>query len=101
MEALRAFRQPRPLSPTPLPRGERGLWACQTGCGLRPSRHLLQQQCAAEGRHARTRRACQPHWAVAQRPARGKAAAVHPLLWVVAVLFVAYFAIVPLERVLT
>ena len=31
---------------------------------------------------------------------KGKAAAVHPLLWVVAVLFVVYFAIHPLTAVL-
>jgi AGZA family xanthine/uracil permease-like MFS transporter len=31
---------------------------------------------------------------------RGKAAQVHPLLWVVAVLFVAYFAINPIEQLL-
>jgi AGZA family xanthine/uracil permease-like MFS transporter len=31
---------------------------------------------------------------------RGKVAQVHPLLWIVAVLFVAYFAINPLEQLL-
>ena len=32
---------------------------------------------------------------------RGKAAEVHPLLWAVAVLFVIYFAIDPIEQLLT
>ena len=32
---------------------------------------------------------------------RGKAAAVHPLLWVVAALFLVYFAIDPITRWLT
>ena len=32
---------------------------------------------------------------------RGKAAVIHPLLWVISVLFVAYFAIHPLTELLT
>jgi AGZA family xanthine/uracil permease-like MFS transporter len=32
---------------------------------------------------------------------RGKAAEVHPLLWAVAVLFLVYFAIDPIEQLLT
>ena len=32
---------------------------------------------------------------------KGKAAAVHPLLWVISVLFLVYFAIHPLTAVLT
>jgi AGZA family xanthine/uracil permease-like MFS transporter len=31
---------------------------------------------------------------------RGKAAQVHPLLWIVAALFVVYFAIDPIEQLL-
>jgi AGZA family xanthine/uracil permease-like MFS transporter len=32
---------------------------------------------------------------------RGKATDVHPLLWAVAVMFVIYFAIEPIEQLLT
>jgi adenine/guanine/hypoxanthine permease len=32
---------------------------------------------------------------------RGKAAAIHPLLWVVSLLFVLYFAIDPVKQLLT
>ncbi len=34
------------------------------------------------------------------RLAQGKARLVHPLMWVVAALFVVYFALAPLERLL-
>jgi AGZA family xanthine/uracil permease-like MFS transporter len=34
------------------------------------------------------------------KTARGKAREVHPLLWLVAILFVAYYAIVPIKFLL-